>query len=128
MRERDDLDVDRGIVGAEHLHAELVVLAVPTLLRAFVAKDRRQVPRLPRRSRMVLDERAHYRRGSLRTQREASLAAVAEDVHLVAKDVALLANAAHEDPDVLEDGRNNEREAVAVGQLREGRDETLPLG
>ncbi len=46
--ERDDLDVDRGVVGAERLDAELVVLAVAPGLGPLVAEGRRDVPRLPR--------------------------------------------------------------------------------
>ena len=49
VRERDDLDVDVGVVDAEHLDADLPVLAVAALLRPLVAEVRRDVPDLPRR-------------------------------------------------------------------------------
>ena len=97
LRQGDHLDVDGRVVGAEHLDAELVVLAIAPGLGTLVAKGRRHVPRLPRRGGAVLDEGAHDRRGPFRAQRVDPVTAVAEDVHLLLGDVALLADAAVED-------------------------------
>ncbi len=61
----DDLDVDVGIVDADHLGPELPVLAVAPGLRLLGPEVRCEVPDLPRRRRSVLHERAHDRRGPL---------------------------------------------------------------
>ena len=123
--ERDDLDVDVGIVDAEHLDADLPVLAVAALLRALVAEVRREVPDLPRHRRVVLHERAHDRRGALGPQREAAAALVLELVHLLAHDVGGLADPL-EHLEVLEDRRDHEPEPEALGARRERRDQRLP--
>ena len=69
VREGDHLDVDGRVIGAEHFDAELVVLAIAALLGPLVAKGGREVPRLPRRRRAVLDEGPHDRRGPFGAQR-----------------------------------------------------------
>ena len=60
-----------GSADAEHLDADLPVLAVPTLLRPLVAEVRRDVPGLPRDRRPVLHEGPHDRSRALGPQREA---------------------------------------------------------
>ena len=84
------------------------------------------VPRLPGRRRLVLDEGAHHRRGALGAQRVAPLATIFEDVHLFGEYVALLANTAKEDPDILKERIYRQREAVAIGALGERGEESLP--
>src|SRR5207244_2662355 len=59
--EGDDLHVEGGVVDAEHLHAELVVLAVAAPLGLLVAEVRGEVPDLPRRGGPVLDVGPHHR-------------------------------------------------------------------
>ena len=76
----------------------------------------------------MLDEGPHDRRGALGAERVGAIAAVGEDVHLLGRDLTLLTDAPVEDPDVFEHRRDDELEAVAVGELREGRDDALPLG
>ena len=76
----------------------------------------------------MLNEGANNRRGPFRTQRVDPITAVREDVHLLLGDVALLANTAIEDADVFEHWRDDQFEAIAVGELREGRDDAFPLG
>ena len=123
--ERDDFDVDVGIVDAERFDADLPVLAVPPLLRSLVAEVRRQVPHLPRDRRLVLHEGAHDRRGALRPQREPATALVLELVHLLAHDVGGLTDPL-EHLEVLEDRRDDEIEPEARGALGEGRDQRHP--
>ena len=85
--ERDDLDVDRRVVDAEHFGAYLPVLAVTTLLRPFVAEVGRDVPDLPRRDGLVLCERARDRSRSVGPERELPAALVGEVVHLLANGI-----------------------------------------
>ncbi len=125
VRERDHLDVDLGVVDAEHLGAHLPVLAVAALLRALVAEVRRDVPDLPGHRRAVLHEGPHDRRGALGAQRDAAAALVLEVVHLLAHDVGGLTDPL-EHLEVLEDGREHQAEAVAGRALREGRHERDP--
>ena len=49
-RQRDHLDVEIGVVGAEHLDADLVELPVAAALGLLVPEVRARVPRLPRAS------------------------------------------------------------------------------
>ena len=100
--QRDDLDVEVGVGGPERLHAQLVVLAVAAVLGVLVAERRRHVPGLPGRDGVVLDEGAGDRRRALGPQRHHLAVAVLEDVHLLADDLAPLADAAQEDAGVLE--------------------------
>ena len=88
VRERDHLDVDRRVLDAEHLDADLPVLAVAALLRPLVAEVRRDVPDLPRQHRPVLHERPHDRRGAVgAAARGARPPLSVEVVHLLADDV-----------------------------------------
>src|SRR5690606_16038738 len=73
--EGDDLDVEVGVVGAERLDAELVVLAVAPRLGPLVAEVRTDVPGLPGRAhRAVLHVGAHDGRGALGAQGDAPAA------------------------------------------------------
>ena len=67
--ERDDLDVDVGVVDPEHLGAELPVLAVPALLRALVAEVR---ARRTRPSTAAWDGAARRRARPVRCPRAAA--------------------------------------------------------
>ena len=127
VSQRDDFDVHGGVLGAEHLDAELVVLAVTALLGTLVAKGRGEIPGLPRRRGTVLDEGPHDRGGSFGTQRVGALAAVGEDVHLLGGHLTLFTDASVEDADVLEHGGDDQFKTETVGELRERRDESFPL-
>ena len=94
VRQRHDLDVEVGVLQAERLHPELVVLAVAAVLGVLVAERGRHVPGLPRRHRVVLHEGAGDRGGPLGAQGHHLAVTVLEDVHLLADDLAPLADAA----------------------------------
>ena len=57
-RERDDLDVQVGVIDAEHLDSDLVEHPVAALLGTFMAEVGAGVPDLPGQGRAVLHERA----------------------------------------------------------------------
>ncbi len=99
--EADDLDVEVGVVGAERLDTELVVLAVATGLGSLVTEVRRRVPDLPGRGRPVLDEGPDHAGGPLGSQHEVAAALVLEVVHLLAHHVGAGADLL-EDTDVFE--------------------------
>ncbi len=97
--EGDELGVERRVVGAERLGADLGELPLAAGLRLLVAEHRPGVPEL-HRQRAALEagverrpDRAH---GALGPQRERALAAVGEGEHLLAHDVGGLADAAGE--------------------------------
>ena len=90
VRQRHHLDVHVGVGHAQHLHAQLVVLAVAALLGVLVAERGRHVPGLPGRDRVVLHERPHDRGGALGAQGHHLAVTVLEDVHLLADDLAPL--------------------------------------
>ena len=125
VRQRDDLDVDIGVVDAEHLGPHLPVLPVATLLRALVPEVRRQVPDLPRHRRVVLHERPHDRCGALGPERDPAAALVVEVVHLLADDVGRLPDPL-EHLEVLEDRREDQPEAEPLRPLREHPHELFP--
>ena len=125
LRERDHLDVDIGIVDAEHLGAELPVLAVSPLLRALVAEVRGDVPDLPRGCGPVLDVGPHDRRGPFGAEREPTIPPIGELVHLLADDLGRCADAL-EDLDVLEDRRDHEAVAEPRRPIGESRDGVGP--
>ena len=125
VRERDDLDVDRRVLDAEHLHADLPVLAIAARLRSFVAEVRGDVPDLPRQHRPVLHERPHHRRGSVGPQRERAAALVGEVVELLAYDVARRPSFCTTSR-CSKTGRDEQAEAGSVRAPREARDERLP--
>ena len=90
------LDVDVGTGEAERFDAELMELAVASLLRPLVAEHRAAVPQ-PLRAvveQVVLDRRAHARRRAFGAQRQAfAVQRVDEGVHLLLDDVGRLADA-----------------------------------
>ena len=111
-----DLGVDRRVGRADRLGAELVVLAVAPGLRPLVAEHRAVVPELHRLRPLVhavLDVGAADGRRALGAQRQRAPALVLERVHLLAHDVGRLADAALEQPGLLELGGDDV--AVAVG-------------
>ena len=122
----DDLDVEVGVGRPERLHAELVVLAVAAVLGVLVPEGRRHVPGLPGRHGVVLHEGAGDGRGSFGTERHHLAVAVLEDVHLLADDLAALADAAQEHAGVLEDRRDGQPVAGALDQRGEAGDRCLP--
>jgi hypothetical protein len=128
VRQRHNLDVEVRVLHAERLYAELVVLAVAALLGVLVAEGRRRVPGLPRRHRVVLHVGPGDRGGPLGPQRHQLAVAVLEDVHLLADDLAPLADATQEDAGVLDDRRDGEAVAGALDQRGEAADRSLPAG
>ncbi len=126
--QRDHLDVEVGVGRAERLHAQLVVLAVATVLGVLVPERGRDVPRLPRRHGVVLHVGAGDGGGALRAQRHQLAVAVLEDVHLLAHDLARLADAAEEHAGVLEDRGDRQPVAGALDQRGEAGDRCLPPG
>ena len=99
--ERDDLDVEVGVVGSEHLDTDLVELTVPTALRLLVPEHRARVPDLPGRQRSVLYVGPADGRRELRAQRDVATALVDEVVHLLAHHVGGVTDAL-EDTEVFE--------------------------
>ena len=124
--QRDDLDVEVGIGHPEGLDAQLVVLAVTPLLGPLVAEERRHVPGLPGRHRVVLHEGPGDRGGSFGAQGHELAVAVREDVHLLADDLALLADAAVEDRLVFDDRGEGQAVAGTLDQGGEADDGVLP--
>ena len=86
----DDLDVDVWVGRADDLGAELVVLAEAALLRPLMAEVLAEVPDLPRRERVMLEEGAGDRGRRLGPERDLRAVAVGEDVHLLGDDVGAL--------------------------------------
>ena len=120
--EGDHLDVEVRVVGAEHLDADLVELAVAAALRLLVAEVRPGVPHLPRRRRTVLDERPAHAGGLLGPQGDVAAALVGEVVHLLGDDVGGLADAL-EHADVLHHRRDDLAVAGGLDDLGEDLDE-----
>ncbi len=107
---------------------ELVVLAVAAVLGVLVAERGRHVPGLPRRHGVVLHVGPGDGGGPLGAQRHHLAVAVLEDVHLLADDLAALADATQEHAGVLEDGRDGQPVAGTLDQRGEAGDRPLPAG
>jgi hypothetical protein len=125
--QRDHLDVDIGIVGAEDLDAELMVLSVATGLGSLVAKAGGDVPRLERQRRTVLRVCPHDRCSAFGTERHASGVLVLELVHLLAHDVGGLAQPV-EHAELLERRAHHQPVTGTFGTVGERGDERLPPG
>ena len=119
------LDIEVGVLAAEHLGAQLMVLAVTTGLRSLVAEVGGEVPGLPRNGRAVLDPRPHHRRRALGAEGEAVAALVRELVHLLADYVGALPHPG-EDADVLEHGPDDQPVAGPFDSRGEPGHERLP--
>ena len=129
--QRDQLGVDRRIVGADCLHRELPVLAEAAALR------RRVTPHWPHRVELqglrlavhpVLHVRTNDRRRGLRPQRQRAAAAVLERVHLLLDDFGAGARRAGEDLGVLERGRIDPPVAVQPADVLRRSDGPPPRG
>ena len=117
--QRDQLGVDRRIVGADRLDRELPVLAVATALRRRVAPHRPdgvELHRLRLAVHAVLEVRAHDRRRGLGSQRQRAAAAILERVHLLLDDVGARAGRAREDLGVLEHRRRRSAGSRTAGR------------
>ena len=115
---RQQLGVPPGPRVADQLGADLVELAVASLLRPLVAKVGADIEQALRQRPVVqslLDEGAHHRRGGLGAQGQAAALLVVEGVHLLADDVGGLSHPAHEELRVLEQRRPD----LAVAVVRE---------
>ena len=123
--ERDDLDVEVRVVGAEHLDADLVELAVPAPLGLLVAEVRAGVPDLPRHRRAVLGKGPAHARGQLGPQRDVAAALVDEVVHLLGDHVGGITDAG-EHTEVLEQRRDDLPVAGALDHVGEHVDEPTP--
>ena len=123
--EGDDLDIEMGVVGAEHLDTDLVELTVPAPLRLLVAKIRTRVADLPWRGRPVFDERTTHTGGHLGPQSDVTVALVDEVVHLLGDDVGGVADPG-EDPEILEQRGDQLPVACAFDHVGEDFGETAP--
>ncbi len=81
--QRDHLDVDPGVVGAEDLDADLAELPVPPGLGSLVTELRTLVPDLPGCRRVVLEEGSNHRSGELGSECDATSIPIVELVHLL---------------------------------------------
>ena len=116
--EGDHLDVEVRVVGAEHLHADLVELAVAPALGLLVAEVGARVPHLPWRGGTVLDERPAHAGGLFGAQGHVTLALVDEVVHLLGHHVGGIADPG-EHPDVFEQRRGDLAVSRLAGVSRE---------
>ncbi len=105
----DQLGVQRRVLRADRLGADLGELAVAALLGPLVAVEGARVPELDRQVaelvQVGLQRGADDRGGALGAQRELVAALGGEVVHLLADDVGGLTDTAREELDVLEDRR-----------------------
>ena len=122
----DDFDIQVGVGGPDRLQAELEMLAVTPLLGVLVAEGRGPVPRLPGGHRVVLHKGTHDGCRPLRAQSQDLTVAVDEGVHLLADDLAALADPPVKDADVLEDRRDSQAVAGPLDQPGETVDQALP--
>ena len=122
IRQRDDLRVQRRIIHADGLDADLLQLAVTAGLRALVAEEGSVVVQLHGQLaavQVVLDDRAHDARGALRAQGDGAFSAVGEGVHFLGDHVGGFADAAGEQARVLENRQLNVLEAGQMGLAHE---------
>ena len=97
--QQDRLRVDRRVVGADRLGADLPELAEAALLRTLATEEAREVPELRRLRQLVhavLQVGTADRGRALGAQRDALGIRVVERVHLLLHDVGRLADAAGE--------------------------------
>ena len=123
--EGDHLDVEQRILGAEHLDAHLVELAVATALWFLVAELRTGVPDLPRSQRPVLNESAAHRSRELGPKGDVPSALVDEVVHLLGDHIGGVTDAL-EHPQVFEHRRDHLAVACGLDDPGEHRDEPPP--
>ena len=129
-RHLDHLGVDRRVAVAERLDPELVVLAVPPRLRAFVPEHRAQVVETHRLGEVVhpvLEERPADGSRALRAQRQEVPSPVLEGVRLLLDDVGHLADSPDEQPRVLEHRRVYAPVPEALRYLLRGGVEASPV-
>ena len=129
--EVDDLRVDGRVTVADGLDAELVVLAQAAGLGALVAEDGAEVVHahgLRAVVHAVLEIGAADGRGALGPQGDLLAAAIGEGVGLLLDDVGALADAALEEPGVLEDGGVDLPVAEPAGLLAGGGRDVVPVG
>ncbi len=118
----DHLGVQRRVVDADRLNADLLQLPVAPCLRALVTEERPCVAELHRQRpavKAVLDHRTHHTRGALRAQRHRAVAAVGEGVHLLRHHVGGLPHATGEQRGVLEDGQFDVAVTGAPGSVEQ---------
>ena len=117
--EGDDFHVGHGLGDAQHLHVDLVELALASLLRALVAEHRSAAEKFERQvlGEAVRQDGADHARRTLRAQGDAVSAAVLERIHLLGHDVGGIAQGTREDLRELEDRRRYLGEPVARGNL-----------
>ena len=125
VAEGDDFGVGERLGGADEFGADLVELAVATLLRALVAEHGAGVEDFLREAlgEAVGDEGAADAGGAFRAKGDAVAAAVLEGVHFLGDDVGSVAEGAGEDAGFFEDGGGPFVEAVAAGEGARGVDD-----
>ena len=119
--ERDDLDVDLGVVDAEHLDAELPVLAVPALLRPLVPEVRRDVPDLPRHGRVGAARRPGPPARCPRAAGASRRPPLSSNSYISLRTTSVTLADPLEHLEVLEDRGDHEAVAEAPGPVGEGR-------
>jgi len=86
---------------------DLVVLAVPSRLRALVPKGRSQIPHFPWQGGPMLNVGSHHRSSTLRAQRKRPTSPVLESVHLLAYHIAGFSKPSRKQPGIF-DHRSDE--------------------
>ena len=99
-RQTDDLCINRSVLRAEDLYAELVMFPQAAGLRIFVPEHRRgkveHLGRLRSADQAALDKAAHHAGRSLRPQCDGPPALVQEGVHFLLHDIRRVTNTAIE--------------------------------
>lgn len=129
LAHHDDFGVGVRPGEAERLHADLMELAITPALRTLMTEHRTDVPQTLRAvvQQVVLDGRAHDRRGVLRAHRQMlAVERVGEAVHLLLDDVGHFADAAREQLRVLDDRRADVLIAVCAQHRLDGGFEEIP--
>ena len=127
----DHFGIHGGRFRADRLRANLIKLAVATLLRPFAPEHRSDIVQLLQAGNLIqamLDVGAHHRRGGFRPQRERTAVAIFECVHLFAHDVGLFADAARKQRRLFQDWRADLLVVVLAKDLARNRFHVVPGG
>ena len=96
-RQQDHFGIDCGIRLAQRLYSKLMELPQPSRLRSIVAEHRAHIKQLDQRRcrvEFVLKVRPNDRRGVLGAQRDRTITAIDERIHLFVDHVGALADPA----------------------------------
>ena len=122
LRQRDDLDIGGRLARAEHFGIELVELAKPAFLRAFIAEQRPPGGNLDRGVLLpaILDIGAGDAGGEFRTQRQRVAAAILETIHFFRHDIGGFAQRARKYRRRLEHRHLDPAKAIKLAHPVEG--------